>query len=236
MQHVTITSLWSALFRKEFGLVRSPNQRCDHGTMQCAQSPHNAVRLPNHRCGYRTGHRTGGATTAQYSALNERPDGHRTMLCAYRTTGAVMEQACATIEQAVRPPHNAVRSPNHRCGYGTGLCDHRTGGATTAQRMECAHRTTGAGIEQACATIEPAVRPLHNAVRSPNHRAVIEQVCALTEPAVRPPHNAVRSPNHRAVIKQTTAQCSALTKPRCCYRTAGSMVAQACSITAPVVR
>ena len=129
------------------------------------------VRSPNHRCDYRTG------------------------LCAHRTTGEVIEQACALTEPPVRLLNRLVRSPNHRCGYRTGLCAHRTTGATTEQ----ANRTGGATTAQCSALTEPAVRPQHNAVRSPNHRcgyrtglfggrtggSVSAQACSITAPVVR---------------------------------------------------
>ena len=145
-----------------------------------------------------------------------------TMQCAYRTTGAVIEQACTLTEPPVRLSNRPVRSPNHRCGYRTGLCAHRTGGATTdAVRHRCryrtglyAHRTTGAVIEQAYALTEPAVRPPHNAVRSPNHRCGYRTGLAP-----------VPSPNHRCGYRTGL----------CAHRTGGA-TAQACSITAPVVR
>ena len=116
--------------------ARAPNRRCDHRTnaAQCCALTEPPVRLTN----------------MPVRSSNRLCD-HHTMQCAHRTTGAVIEQACALTEPAtaqcsalteppVRLSNRPVRSPNHRCGYRTG---------------PCAHRTTGAVIEQACAVAPP---------------------------------------------------------------------------------
>ena len=57
--------------------------------------------------------------------------GHRTSLCALRTSGSVTEQACAINEQAVRSPNKPVRFANKRFGHRTSLCAQRTSCSVT---------------------------------------------------------------------------------------------------------
>ena len=106
----------------------------------------------------------------------------------------------------------------------------------------------------------PAVRPPHNAVRSPNHRCsyrtglcahrtgstTTSQCSALTEPPVRLSNRPVRSPNrrcdHRTILcgnrtggAVTDRHCDHLTM-QCAHRTTGAVIEQACADIKPAVR